>query len=75
LRTVRSDVLFRLHGAPVYVGTLAAYTPDPDTPHLKEERIGIVLDFVWDDECRMHLVHFLYGGEILILTKGDLRLP
>ena len=71
---MRTDVLFRIHGVPVYVGTLAAYAPDPDTPHVQEERIGIVLDFVWDDECRMHLVHFLHNGEILILFKDDIRL-
>ena len=74
MSTVSGDVLFRLHGAPVYVGTLASYTPDPDTPHAKEERIGIVLDFAWDDDCKMHLVHFLYGGEILLLAKGDIQL-
>ena len=69
-----SEVLFRLHGEPVYVGALASYTPDPDTPHQREERVGIVIDFVWDDECRMHLVHFLHEGQVILLTKGDLRL-
>lgn len=69
-----SDILFRLNGVPVYVGTLASYTPDHDTPHPAEECIGIVLDFVWDDESRMHLVHFLHDGEILILLKSDIRL-
>jgi len=72
---VERDVLFRLHGVPVYVGTLASYTPDPDTPTLQEERIGIIMDFVWDDESRMHLVHFLCDGQIILLTKGDVRLP
>lgn len=71
---MRSDILFRIRGAPVFAGALASYIPDPDTCEEQAERIGMIVDFVWDDECKMHLVHFLHNGEVILLTRSEIRL-
>lgn len=72
---VREDVLFRLNGAPIFSGTLAVFMDDPDLETSPMERLGIVLDYAWDEDAQMHLVHFLVDGHVIRLSRGDIRLP
>lgn len=61
-------ILFRLRGIPVYQGTLATLLRDP-------EKVGIVLDHIWDGDAQTHLVHFLLDGQVILVTRSDIRLP
>jgi hypothetical protein len=71
---VSNEVLFRLKGAPVYRGSLVVYQPDPDLPQPVEGRPCIVLDFVWEDDSRMHVVEVLMDGEVWHCMRTDLTL-
>lgn len=68
------EVLFRLHGTPIYRGSLVLYQPDPDLPEKPEGAPCIVLDFVWDDDIRMHLAVVLLDGEVIHCLRPDLAL-
>ena len=61
-------ILFRLRGIPIYQGTLAILLRDP-------EKVGIVFDHLWDQEAQTHLVHFLLDGQVILVTRSDIRLP
>jgi len=71
---VSDEVLFRLHGTPIYRGTLVLYQPDPDLPEKPEGAPCIVLDFEWDDDVRMHLAVVLLNGEVARCMRSDLDL-
>ncbi len=68
------ELLFRLDGVPVYVGDLALYTQDWGTMFDSVEMVGIIMDFRYDEEIQKHVVHFLAGGEVMRIMRGDIRL-
>jgi hypothetical protein len=70
---VSEGVLFRVRGSPIYVGTLVLFIEDPDVPGAPVERVGLVLDFKWDDSYRMHVVHILVDGRVLHVGRDEIR--
>jgi hypothetical protein len=68
------EVLFRLRGTPVYRGGLVLFQEDPDVfPDPRPEPVVcVVIDFAWDDDCMMHLVHVLLNGKVTVVHRGDL---
>lgn len=71
---MNDHVLFRIRGEPVYSGTLVIFVEDPDLPGYPIERVGIVIDFKWDDDYRMHVVHLLVDGRVLHVGRDEIRI-
>ena len=69
----RNDVLFRIHGVPIYRESLVVYQSDNDTTDPQEGVVCMVLDFVYDSELEMHVVQVLMEGRVLYLLRSDLR--
>lgn len=69
-----AELLFRLDGVPVYVGDLALYTQDFGSMFNSVEMVGIIMDFRYDEEAQKHVVHFLAGGEVMRIMRGDISL-
>jgi hypothetical protein len=70
----RDDVLFRVRGEPAYIGSLIAFIEDPDVPGYPVEHVGIILDFRWDDDYNMPVVHVLVNGRILHVGREEVRI-
>jgi hypothetical protein len=69
----RNDVLFRIHGVPIYRESLVVYQSDNDTTDPQVGVVCMVLDFVYDSELEMHVVQVLMEGRVLYLLRSDLR--
>jgi len=72
------NLLFRLHGSPVYAGDLAMYVEDVTPLGFASiqlvEHVGIVVDFEYDEEMQHHMVHFLIDGRIQKVPKSFVKL-
>ncbi len=69
----KNDVLFRLHGVPICVGSLVVYQADNDTVERQDELVCMVLGFVYEPDLEMHVVEVLLDGQVTQMLRSDLR--